>query len=167
VPVNNGFHHTDALADGLADAATLAFANFELVDARLRGLDVGLFTLQDWGVPDFCQLIFIALPETVDARAAELRAFLRVVRCGIDFVAAQPAEAKAIFTRRTAPSAAAAELSSATHDATVPCFRADMSLDDEYYERLGDWLVSTGQTHGAALPPVRSYWTNALLTDAA
>ena len=33
MPVNNDFHHTDALIEGKADVATLAFYNFEVVEA--------------------------------------------------------------------------------------------------------------------------------------
>jgi hypothetical protein len=35
--VNNGFYHTDALAEARADVATLVFYNFEIIEARERG----------------------------------------------------------------------------------------------------------------------------------
>ncbi|KAJ1619315.1 putative thiamine biosynthesis protein [Pavlovales sp. CCMP2436] len=164
VPVNNGFFHTEALVSGKADAATLAFANFELVEAELLRLDAGLFLLQDFGVPDFCQLIFIALPEAVKARAEELRNFLRVLQRGIAFATANPAEAKRIFLQRSAPSEKDLNLSSLTFDATLACFRTEMRLEAVYFEALGEWLVRTGQTD--KLPPVESYWTNALVPEA-
>jgi ABC-type nitrate/sulfonate/bicarbonate transport system substrate-binding protein len=107
VPVNHGFFHTNALAEGLADAATLVFYNFEVVEAQHRGLSPRLFALKDWGVPDFCQLILVTLPGTLAAREATMRALVRVMRRGIDFLHQRPAEAAAIYARRTggAPSA--------------------------------------------------------------
>ena len=61
IPVNNSFYHTDALEKDKADAATLIFENFEIIEAKLRGLNVDFFALKDYNVPDFCQLILITL----------------------------------------------------------------------------------------------------------
>lgn len=61
--VNNGFLHTDALANDMADVATLVFANFELVEAKHRGMDVDFFALKDYGVPDFNQLVLTSTEE--------------------------------------------------------------------------------------------------------
>ena len=49
--VNEGFYHTNALAEGKADCATLVFHNFEVVEATHRELAPRLFALKDWGVP--------------------------------------------------------------------------------------------------------------------
>jgi ABC-type nitrate/sulfonate/bicarbonate transport system substrate-binding protein len=66
--VNNGFYHTNALIEDKADVATLAFYNFEVVEARHRGHDAQFFALKDWGVPDFCQLILITNEDTLDSK---------------------------------------------------------------------------------------------------
>jgi len=47
---DGSFYHVDALVGG-ADVATLIFSNFEMVEAKSRGLDAGFFSLKDWGVP--------------------------------------------------------------------------------------------------------------------
>jgi putative hydroxymethylpyrimidine transport system substrate-binding protein len=158
VPVNHGFFHTNALAEGLADAATLVFYNFEVVEAQHRGLSPRLFALKDWGVPDFCQLILVTLPGTLAAREATMRALVRVMRRGIDFLHQRPAEAAAIYARRTggAPSA----LGDAIFAATVPCFTHDFSMSHDYYRALDAWLIRTGQSDRPA--DVRAAWTNAL-----
>ena len=59
VPINNSFYHTDALLNDKADAATLIFENFEILEARNAGLNVDYFALKDYNVPDFCQLILL------------------------------------------------------------------------------------------------------------
>lgn len=159
VPVNNGFFHTDALAEGKADAATLVFYNFEVIEARHRGLDADFFSLKDWGVPDFCQLILIALPEVLHAREAELRALVRALRRGIDLVKQEPAEAAAIWARRTGADPADA-LGAAIFAATTACFTHDLTLSAEYYADLAGWLDRTGQTAGIA--DVGGCWTNRL-----
>lgn len=35
-PVNNSFYHTDALLNDKADAATLIFENFEILEAKVK-----------------------------------------------------------------------------------------------------------------------------------
>ncbi len=159
-PVNNGFRHTDALLEGKADVATLIFYNFEIIEARGRGADPGFFALKDWGVPDFCQLILITNQETLFERRPLLEKVVALVRRGIDFLHERPAEALAIYDRRTGAYSKDA-LGAAIFDATVPCFTYDLSMSHDYYARLGRWLEQTGQV--AQAPDRFSYWTNELV----
>jgi len=159
VPVNEGFMHTDALAQGKADAATLVFYNFEVVEAQHRGLEPRLFALKDFGVPDFCQLILTTLPETLQARRSDLEALVRVLRRGIDFLHQRPEEARAIYAERTGTDLSE-PLMGGIWAATVPCFVHDFSMSEAYYDRLETWLKETGQIEGA--PDLSAAWTNDL-----
>jgi putative hydroxymethylpyrimidine transport system substrate-binding protein len=156
-PVNNSFYHTDALAEDKADVATLVFYNFEIIEARHRGLDADFFALKDWGVPDFCQLILITSPKILASREADLRALLRVLRRSIDFIYQHPDETKLIYLNRVGI-ALDDTLNNAIYDATAPCFTFDFTLSAEYLESLQAWLYRTGQI--VARPDVSSYWTN-------
>lgn len=158
-PVNNGFMHTDALIEGKADVATLAFYNFEVVEARHRGFDADFFALKDWGVPDFCQLILIAQPALIADRRDDLEALVRVIRRGIDAVIQEPEAAREVYFRRT-KTAADDPLMSAIYAATVPCFTHDLTMSEAYYQHLGAWLVETGQCDIA--PAFDEVWTNGL-----
>ena len=60
---NGGFYNTKALQEGAAGVATLIFHNFEVIEARGLGLRPGFFSLKDWGVPDFCQLVLFSTPQ--------------------------------------------------------------------------------------------------------
>jgi len=160
VPVNEGFHHTDALADDKADAATLAFYNFEVVEAMHRGLSPRLFALKDWGVPDFCQLILVTLPDTLAARRDELRALVRVIRRGIDFLHQQPEAARAIYAERTGADLSE-PLMGGIWQATVPCFVHDLGMSRDYYAQLEGWLRDTGQIDAPL--DLQAAWTNALV----
>src|SRR5690606_19964885 len=57
-----GFNHVDNLAAG-ADAAWLAFANIELIDAHQRGLDISMISTTDGGIPGFSALELIGLQQ--------------------------------------------------------------------------------------------------------
>ena len=155
--VNNSFYHTDALADDKADVATLAFYNFEIVEARHRGLDVRLFALKDWGVPDFCQLVLIAHPDALDQHRETYQALVRVLRRGVDAVVQEPEAARAVYAERSSLDDA---LTRQIYDATVPCFTHDFSMSADYYARLEAWMKRRGLI--AETPGADAYWTNSL-----
>jgi ABC-type nitrate/sulfonate/bicarbonate transport system substrate-binding protein len=157
--VNEGFQHTKALADGKADVATLAFYNFEVVEARHLGLAPRFFALKDWGVPDFCQLVLFTTPDRLEKKREVLTKLVRVLRRGIDFAHENPDEARAIYfeATKTDPND---PLMSAIFAATVPCFTFDFSMSDAYYARLAGWMKKRGLVPEA--PPAYALWTNTL-----
>lgn len=157
--VNNGFYHTDALEDGMADVATLVFYNFEVVEARHRGHDADFFALKDWGVPDFCQLVLITTSEILEKRQGAFRRFLRVLRRGLDFVHREPGEARRLYDRRS-EEGLEDEMARDIFDATVPCFTYDLSMAPAYYESLGGWMAERGLIE--ARPEPGALWTNEL-----
>jgi len=156
-PIDYGFRHTDALAEDKADVATFAFYNFEVIEARHRGFDADFFALKDWGIPDFCQLVLVASTQTLETRSKTLSQVVTVLRRGVDFLHQYPAEARDIFERRRriAPDAA---LANAIFEATLSCFTFDFSMTSDYYARLQDWMVATGQLERTLNPA--DYWTN-------
>lgn len=161
IPVNNGFYHTDALIEGKADAATLAFFNFEVVEARLRGHDADFFALKDWGVPDFCQLILVAPAATITESFNDLRLFLEGLLAGIDATKQDPELCRRLW-REHVGEQADGELATAIFNATLPCFTHDFDLSADSLEQLAAWLVETGQ-HDIA-PGPEQVWTSRLIT---
>ncbi len=155
-PVNNGFMHTDALLENKADLATLVFYNFEVLEARARGLDADFFSLRDFGIPDFCQLILVATPDWIEKNGDLTTRFLRVLRRAIDVVREDPETAETEWWRASGQKANA--LGRAIYQATTRCFTADFSMSHAYYEHLSRWLVESGQTETTVDP--ESAWTN-------
>ena len=157
--VNNSFYHTDALADDKADVATLVFHNFEIVEARQRGLDVRMFALKDWGVPDFCQLVLITHPDKLAAQRDTFQKLVTVLRRGVDVVKQEPDAAREAYFRLTGSDPEDA-LTRAIYDATVPCFTHDFSMSADYYRQLEAWMAGRGLID--ATPGADVYWTNDL-----
>lgn len=148
VPVNNGFMHTAALLadpsdDKHADMATLAFYNFEVVQARYEGHDARFFALKDWGVPDFCQLILIASRDRLEQDPAPFVGLVDALKRGLDVIHQNPARARALFLKKTA-TAADDGLMQAIMDATLPCFTFDLGLNEPYWQRLAAWMRTRG-----------------------
>lgn len=143
-PVNLGFEHTKALQTEQADAATLVFYNFEVVEAEELGLNPSYFSLKKWGVPDFCQLHFIADEGRHARDEALFRRFIAVLRRGIDFIHENPDEAWSLY-KRFAKQEQSSRLSDRIYQATIGCFCHDLSMSDLYWQRLIQWMLETGQ----------------------
>ena len=175
---NGGFYHTKALQDGKADLATLIFYNFEVVEARSLGLAPRFFSLKDWGVPDFCQLVLFTTPQRLASMQPALRKLVLAVRRATGFIHRDPARAAKIFSAHAKESAAAAaatgngtswltrvgdalnplaalkrkrdaKLEAATMHATLPAFPNDNSIAESYFADLMKWLVRTRQVEAA------------------
>src|SRR5690606_5935093 len=106
--------------------------------------DVDYFALKDWGVPDFCQLIFITSPEIIEKRKKSFQSFMNIVRKAIDFIYDNPEEAKKIYHEYTNADPTD-ELNNAIMEATIPCFTYDFSMTADYYDELQHWLKETGK----------------------
>jgi len=157
--VNNSFYHTDALAEDKADVATLVFHNFEIVEARHRGLEVNHFALKDWGVPDFCQLVLITHPDKLAEERETFETLVRVLRRGVDAVKQEPEAAREVYFRLTDSDPDDA-LTRAIYDATVPAFTHDFSMSADYYRQLEAWMHERGLI--SETPGAEVYWTNDL-----
>ncbi|WP_436934121.1 ABC transporter substrate-binding protein [Halovenus marina] len=136
-PVDRGFYHTDALIDGDADVAFLAFYNFEIVESRHRGFDADLWELADYGVPDFNQLILTASDEKIDEHADQVQHFIDATRRGVEDTVEDPERAVELFferfpeVREDHP-----DLLDKIAETTVEFFTPDLSQDTEMYRDL-------------------------------
>ena len=136
-PVDRGFYHTDALVEGDADVAFLAFYNFEIVESRHRGFDADLWELADYGVPDFSQLVLAAADGTVEGRPDEVRRFVDATRRGVaDAVEDGEAAVELFFERHPELRDDDPELMDEIAAATREFFTPDLSQDLEMYRDL-------------------------------
>ncbi|CAL8460828.1 g359 [Coccomyxa elongata] len=82
----------DTLLKGDADA-TWIFTGWEGVDAQLKGVDLNVFKLADYGIPYGYTPVLVALPQTLQEKPDVVRAFLRATARGFQYAAQHPAEA--------------------------------------------------------------------------
>jgi putative hydroxymethylpyrimidine transport system substrate-binding protein len=152
---NGGFDHVGALAEGKADVATLIFANFEIPFASAAGHDARFFSLKEWGVPDFCQLVLMTTPERFAALKPALRALVLAMRRATGVIHREPERAKALYQKSES------EMPMSTLDQTLPMFPNDNSLSSDYFDHLMGWLVATDQVPAESKGiQSSSYWTN-------
>lgn len=157
--VNNGFFHSEALANDEADAATLIFKNIEITQAENLGLDVDYFALKDWGIPDFCQLVFITSSKVLIEREESLQKFVSILRKSIDYIFDEKEDTQAIYMKFIETSVDK-PLVKKMIEATIPFFTFDFSMSDDYFAQLQSWLVDMEKIEQPVDP--RVFWTNRL-----
>lgn len=163
-PVNNGFMHTDAIANDIADVATLVFANFELIEAKHRGLDVDYFSLKDYGIPDFNQLVLVSTEECYANRREDIKLLVEILHRAVQYIKSHPEESKRIYIASSGCDADNA-FTDSCYDATVSCFTSDFSMSDAYYTTLNNWMFQKNITAKSVDVYADPVWTNELVAD--
>ncbi len=88
--VNVGFELSKALIARQVDAIIGGYWNVEAVLAEMEGQPVTVFKLQDWGVPEFNELVFIVNEKRAKGNDEQLRKFLRAVAKGHAYTVQNP-----------------------------------------------------------------------------
>lgn len=163
---NGGFFHTDAIQSGKADVATLVFWNFEIPEARAKGMErPAFFSLRDYGVPDFCQLVLMTTPARFEEMKPAFRKLVLAMRRATGIIDQRQDMARDYYYQyvdRESADETAQAIMDATVTATLSAFANDNTMSREYYERLTTWLIETNQVDDVAASkvPVSTYWTN-------
>jgi putative hydroxymethylpyrimidine transport system substrate-binding protein len=95
--VNVGFDLVPAAISGRANAVMGAYWTHETILAEREGHPVDIMRVEDWGVPDYYELVLTANEKTVHDRPEVVTAFLGAVQRGYqDAIADQPAALDAL-----------------------------------------------------------------------
>jgi putative hydroxymethylpyrimidine transport system substrate-binding protein len=78
-----GFNLAPSLLTGKVDAVVGAFRNYEAIQIELEGKKVGIFPLEEHGIPDFYELVIITHPNEITAHPTRVKAFMRGLTKGI------------------------------------------------------------------------------------
>ena len=79
--------------------ATWVFMGWEGVEAALKGIELNVFKLEDYGVAYGYSPVVVAHPDTVEHRQEELRKVLAATAEGYAYAAAHPAEAAELMLK--------------------------------------------------------------------
>jgi putative hydroxymethylpyrimidine transport system substrate-binding protein len=91
--VNVEFNLVPAVISGQADAVMGAYWTHETIVAEQQGYPVDILRVEQWGVPDFYELVIVASETTIARQPDLVRAFLGAVVTGYDAAIADPAAA--------------------------------------------------------------------------
>jgi putative hydroxymethylpyrimidine transport system substrate-binding protein len=79
---NVGFNLVPALVSGKVDAILGGFWNYEAIDLQQRGKKPKVIRMDDAGVPDYDELVFVANADALDRSGPLIRRFLNGLRRG-------------------------------------------------------------------------------------
>mmetsp|Transcript_29626 Transcript_29626/g.64442 ORF Transcript_29626/g.64442 Transcript_29626/m.64442 type:complete len:357 (-) Transcript_29626:139-1209(-) len=88
----------DLLKEGKVDA-TWVFMAWEGVEARLKGVELNAFCLQDFGIPYGYAPVLMAHPDLIASEPGTVRNFLAATAKGFEWAAANPAEAAELLVK--------------------------------------------------------------------
>ncbi|HXX96057.1 MAG TPA: ABC transporter substrate-binding protein, partial [Candidatus Bathyarchaeia archaeon] len=128
-----------------ADAAFGVFENYEMVEAKYRGLDeIKLFKFTDYGVPSYGYLVFVTNERSIRDRKEIIGKFLRAIKNSVKFTLNNPQESLESFLE--ALPVLNNELNRRLYSATLSCYRDDTSLNLEEWDRLAEFANANGLT---------------------
>ena len=99
--VNVGFNLAEALISGAVDACVGCYFSHESFVMENRGYPVEILRMEEWGVPDFYELVLVTSEDTLKKRPDVVQRFVRAVVRGYQDAAADPDAAVEVLLRRT------------------------------------------------------------------
>jgi putative hydroxymethylpyrimidine transport system substrate-binding protein len=141
---NVGYYLVDALVKGKADATFAAFENYEMIEARLKGLNTKLLKFTDYGVPSYGYLVFVTHKQNTKQEKGKdiICRFLRSVSKSVEYTLTKKDEALSSFLDMVP--VLNNELTRRSYPATLKCYRTDTSLRLEEWERLAEFANDAG-----------------------
>ncbi|WP_340023176.1 ABC transporter substrate-binding protein [Paenibacillus sp. FSL K6-1096] len=148
-----GFDLVPALSTGRVDGIMGGFINHEQLILEKEGHPVRSFNPVDYGVPDYYELVLVASEQGLEKSRDEYSRFVKAIRKGQQFVAANPdAALKLLLAHQedTAPLDEAIEQRSL--EILLPLMDAGTQpfghQEEESWEKVGKWLKESGLLAG-------------------
>lgn len=139
--INVNFALTQSLLAERVDATIGGFRNFELTQIELEGGKAKAFYPEDFGVPLYDELIFIAQPSRLNE--PRFKAFLAAVEKGANYLTNNPDASWLLYTK--AYPNLDDELNKRAFVATLSRFaKRPAALDKTRYKRFADFMLETG-----------------------
>lgn len=141
--IDAGYYLVDSLLEKKADAAYGVFENYEMIEAKYRGLEeIKLFKFTDYGVPSYGYLVFVTNERSIRERKEIISKFLRGIKKSIEFTLNNPQDSLESFLE--ALPVLNNELNRHIYSHTLKCYKTDTSLRLEEWERLATFANTNG-----------------------
>ncbi len=155
--VNVGFTIVPALTSGQVDAVMGPFKTYETVTMAAKGIEAGYFELENWGIPDYDELIFICGPQTLANKPAAVRAFAEAVARGIAFQQEDAETALSLYFQALPD--ADREIETAAYKLTRPYFAGSQTLEAARWETFAAFALEHGLIPRAVdVKPLLTNW---------
>ncbi len=146
--VNVGFNLTPAMISGKVDATLGAFWNYEGTDLKLRGRKPVILRMEDLGVPNYNELVFVTRRDFLDEEgASKVRRFLQATARGHQLLRDDPKVG--VDAVLAADNGLERRLQSAVVETTTPLFfpEGDRPFgwqEPREWDAYGRWMYDNG-----------------------
>jgi putative hydroxymethylpyrimidine transport system substrate-binding protein len=140
--VNVGFNIVPALTSGQVDAVMGPFKTYETVTMAAKGIDAAYFELEQWGIPDYDELIFICGAGTLATKLDAVQAFMRAVARGLEDARTRPEDALQAYFKAVPDVDQAIER--AAFERTRPYFARTQTVDQDRWQAFADFALEHG-----------------------
>jgi putative hydroxymethylpyrimidine transport system substrate-binding protein len=140
--VNVGFTIIQSLTAGRVDAVMGAYRNYESVELTHLGYSHNFFALEDWGIPEYDELVFLTGTGKLSTAGKQLKAFCDAVDKAAEHTVAHPSEA--LDTYFKAVPEAPKKLEEAAFAKTLPLYALDQRLDEKRWQSFADFSLVHG-----------------------
>ena len=141
-PVNVGFNIVPALTSGKVAAVMGPFKTYETVTMAAKGIEAAYFELEQWGIPDYDELIFICGARTLAAKPDIIAGFRRAVARGLEAAHTRPEEALQTYLNAVPDVDPAIER--AAFERTRPYFARTQDFDRARWQVFADFALANG-----------------------
>lgn len=141
-PINVGFAIVQSLVAGKVDAIMGPYKNYEVVELEEKGYRAGYFELNEWGIPDYDELVFISGERTAKARTEALRGFARAIDRAVWQVRKAPEKALASYF--AAVPEAPRDMETKAFEITRPLYARSQTCDREKWQAFSDFALRYG-----------------------
>jgi len=146
--VNVGFNIVPALTSGKVAAVMGPFKTYETVTMAAKGIEAAYFELEQWGIPDYDELIFICGAATLEKKSPQVKGFLRAVARGLEDARLRPEDALEVYFKAVPD--VDQEIERAAFERTRPYFAETQKIDVAHWQAFADFAVE----HGLIARPV-------------
>lgn len=143
---NVGFTLAPALAGGRVDAIVGAYWNIESVDLAAQGIETRAFRVEEFGVPEYDELVLVTSDEVLAGEPELVRAVLAGLRRGQDWAATDQAGAVSHLTEANPdldPEVVAEQIA-----LTAPLLSPDdaptLGMDRDEWAAFAAWMRQSG-----------------------
>ena len=141
-PVNVGFTILPALVSGKVDAVMGPFKTYETVAMKLEGYTAGFFELENNGIPDYEELIFVAGSKTLDEKEAAIHKFVKAIHLAMAKLETDPTSALKAYLG--AVPEADVDVETAAFELTRPYFAGQNGHDAAKWQAFADFALKYG-----------------------
>jgi putative hydroxymethylpyrimidine transport system substrate-binding protein len=144
---NVGFNLVPALLTGKVDAILGGFWNYEAIDLEQRGRKPRVIRMDDAGVPDYDELVFVANADALEREGPLIRRFLSALSRGQQSLQRDPAAGAAALVKANRD--LDPKLQRAAIRATLPYFAPPEGKpygwqDPKKWKAFADWMQENG-----------------------